>query len=376
MASLKIILVANTDWYLFNFRLEFARHLRSLGYDVLLVSPPGRYVERMQAEGFRWLPIPFSRRSINPLTEWAPVLALSRLYRAEAPDLVHHFTIKPVIYGSLAARLSGIRAVVNAVTGMGVVYSSRSRILLRSVVDNLLRMAMQPRNSQLILQNPDDVSVFRRRCLAQDDRIHLIRGSGVDGNVFKPRPSGRRRSDCRVLFAARLIKPKGVHHFAQIGQRYAERENVHFLVAGNVDDGNPEAVALHELERWENKGWIELLGHVENMAATLAECDIVVHPSSYGEGVPRILVEAAATGLPLVAFDVAGSREIVINDKNGFLVPVGNQEALERAVEQLIESTELRHRMGEYSRRHFETEYDQNMVFEKTLRVYECALTD
>ncbi|MEO1036546.1 MAG: glycosyltransferase family 4 protein [Pseudomonadota bacterium] len=374
MTAKKILLVANTDWYLFNFRLGLAEYLQRQGNDVVLLSPTGPYVERLEAAGFRWLELPLRRRSVNPLSELAPLAALVRIYRRERPDLVHHFTIKCVVYGSLAAKLVGVSAVVNAVAGMGTVYSSEQRPLLRRLVDGLLKVALAGRTTQLILQNPDDVAVFKRHALMPAERTHLIRGSGVDGKRFAVASDVAEQDGCRLLFAARLLWAKGIRDFVDIGQRYAELPNVHFLIAGSIDEGNPDAVSQAYLDDCAGRGAVELLGHVDDMAALLREVDVVILPTRYGEGVPRVLVEAAASGRPLVAYDVPGCREIVVDGQNGFLVPAGDIEKLAAAVDRLIASPELRRSMGRKSREHFATEYDQETVLAKTQAIYGLAL--
>jgi glycosyltransferase involved in cell wall biosynthesis len=219
-------LFANTDWYLYNFRLALAEALRGSGHEVLLISPPGHYGPRLRKLGFNWQSVPMRRRSLSPFRELALLNRLRRLIRAEKPDLVHSFTIKSVVYGSLAARAAGVSRRVNAVAGMGYVFISddfKARIL-RPVVRTLMRLALGGHNSRLILQNGDDVALFENAGVVDPTTIRLIRGSGVDCNIFRPRPSGKLGGDeFRVLLAARLLWDKGILEYAQAARELRDR---------------------------------------------------------------------------------------------------------------------------------------------------------
>ena len=186
----KLLLFANTEWYLFNFRLALAKAARAQGAEVVLVSPPGPYGEKLRAEGFRWLPLPMARRSLNPMREIFVLCALWRLYRRERPDIVHHFTTKCVVYGGLAAKGVGTCGVVGAVTGMGYVFSSQEFLAraLRPLVRSLVRFAMSGRKSRLIVQNPDDRCAVVDARLIATSQVRLIAGSGVDTQRYRPRP--------------------------------------------------------------------------------------------------------------------------------------------------------------------------------------------
>jgi glycosyltransferase involved in cell wall biosynthesis len=344
---MKIIFFANTDWYLFNFRLPLAHWLRARGHEILFLSPPGDYCERLRAAGFRWEPLPMDRRSLNPWREWRLLNHIRRLYARERPDLVHHFTIKSVVYGSLAARTLGIRRRVNAVTGQGHVFtdSGLKARALRPLVRALLRLALGGAGSRLILQNPDDERAFRTAGLIDPERIRLIRGSGVDTTRFG-----------EYVAAARVLRASGMA--------------IECLLAGEPDPGNPAAIPEDQLERWRAEGNVVLLGHVDDMPALLERVDIAVLPTSYGEGVPRSLLEAAACGLPLIATDVPGCREIVRDDENGLLIPARDSAALTAAIRRLSQDAALRARFGAASRARVLDDFDQTLVFERTLEVY------
>lgn len=371
---MKIVLFANTDWYLYNFRLAFMERLKEFGHEIILLSPSGPYGPNMAKLGFRWVELPMRRASLDPLTELRLIAFIARVYRRERPDLVHHFTIKCVVYGSLAAKIAGIRNRINAVAGLGTVFVNRGykARLLKPFVRALLKLALQGAGSHLIVQNPDDRTMFEKNRLIPVDRIHLVRGSGVDGRRFQANAVRAHDEVCRILFASRLLWDKGVGRFIDAAR--ALEGQAEFLIAGTPDDGNPDSIDIRFLESCRRQGIVDLLGHVPDMPRLLHEIDVLVLPSIYGEGVPRILVEGAACGLPLVAFDVPGSREIVVHGENGFLIPPGDEHALVESLRRLIGDPELRKRMGAHSRRHFESEYDLETVFSKTLDVYRICL--
>ncbi len=219
----RIVLFANTDWYLWNFRRSLALALRDAGAEVLLLSPPGGYGTRLRDLGLRWQPLPMHRRSLNPLREAGFLLHLVRLFRREKPDLVHGFTIKCAVYGSLAARLTGVSARVSAVTGLGYVFSSTDATarVLQPVVRRMLKLALDGGNSRLILQNPDDMALFEHAGLVDPRHVRLIPGSGVDCVRFAPRPPASREAGGpqRILLPARLLWDKGVAEFVDAVRR-------------------------------------------------------------------------------------------------------------------------------------------------------------
>ncbi len=381
----KILLFANTDWYLYNFRRSLALALQAAGYEVLLVSPPGEYGARLRALGLRWRPLQMDRRSINPLREAALLLRLTRLLRRERPALIHNFTIKSAAYGSLAARLARVRARINAVDGLGYVFASSDRKarLLRPVVRAMLRSALRGRAARLVLQNPDDQAAFVKFKLAEARCVDLIPGAGVDCTRFAPRIAQRRATNndsndsqpC-VLLAARLLWEKGIAEYAQAAQTLqAQGRKVRFLLAGMPDPGNPAAVPEATLREWVNQGVFEWLGHVGDMSALYASVDIVVLPSYYREGLPTSLTEAAACGLPLVTTDMPGCREVVTDEVDGLLIPPRDSGALARAIARLLDSRPLAARLGEAARAKVLAKFDERIVIRRTLEIYRELLT-
>jgi glycosyltransferase involved in cell wall biosynthesis len=369
---MKVILFANTDWYLYNFRRSLVQALRESGCEVLMVSPSGSYGEKLLALGLRWQPLPMNRRSLNPLREAALLWHLVRLLRRERPDVMHGFTIKCAIYGSLAARLAGVPARVNAVAGMGYVFisSAPKARLLRPIVRALLKLALGGRNARLILQNPDDVALFAQAGLVDPARVRLIPGSGVDTVRFAPDPASVPRDRVRVLLPARLLWDKGLAEYAEAARLLRQRQvPADLLLAGDPDPGNPAAVPEYAVRAWVEEGLLDWLGHVTDMPTLLRSVQIVVLPS-YREGLPKGLIEAGACGCALIATDVPGCREVVEHEVDGLRVPVQDGVALADAIERLVRDASLRVRLAARAREKIIVKFDEKWIISKTLAVY------
>ncbi|MCD6679535.1 MAG: glycosyltransferase family 4 protein [Burkholderiaceae bacterium] len=371
---MKIVLFANTDWYLYNFRRSLALALRDAGHDLLLVSPAGAYGERLLELGFRWLPAPMNRRSLNPARELTFVLWLARLFKRERVELVHGFTIKSAVYGSLAARLAGVRSRVSAVAGMGYVFSSNDAKarMLRLPVRALMRSALGGKSARLILQNPDDVALFLDARLIDETQVRLIPGSGVDCRRFTVAGVRGIGEPLRVLLAARLLWDKGVAEYVEASRRLrAEGRRVRFLLAGDPDPGNPAAVPGSMVREWVNDGLVDWLGHVDDMPALLGSVHAVALPSYYREGLPKTLIEAAACGLALVTTDMPGCREVVEHEVDGLRVPARDPVALAAAIARIDDDPALAARLGAAARTKALERFDERIVIARTMEVYE-----
>jgi glycosyltransferase involved in cell wall biosynthesis len=368
----KILLIANTDWYLYNFRLALAETLRARGDQVVLVSPEGSYVKKLKDLGFRWVGFPLKRRSLNPLSEIRTLFRLFRLYQREAPDLVHQFTIKCVIYGSFICHLLGIRRVVNSITGLGYVFTEGkgARPWLRRLINVFYRLILF--RTWVIFQNTTDEELFLKNRLVDSDRVALILGSGVDTNLFSPRPE--LEGPPLAILPARLLWAKGVGEFVQAA-RQLKTEGViaRFALVGDGDDGNPASVHADQLQAWVQEGVIEWWGWRENMTDVYAQASIVCLPSYYREGLPKTLIEAAACGRPIVTSNMPGCREVVRHGENGLLVPVRDSSALASALKQLILNSELRCAMGVRGREIAEKEFLMSSIISQTFKVYQVS---
>ncbi|HEY0505382.1 MAG TPA: glycosyltransferase family 4 protein [Lysobacter sp.] len=378
---MRIAFFANTDWYLYNFRLSTARELQEQGAEVLMLSPPGDFGERFAAHGMRWITLPMDRASLNPLREAVTLHHLAGVLRRERPDLIHNFTVKCAVYGALAARLAGVPAVVNAVAGMGYVYASNGlkARALRPVVSALMRGTLGHGNSRVILQNPDDAAALTSLRLVPPERIRVIRSSGVDTQRFRPvdRDAGEDRP-LRVLLAARLLREKGVGEFVEAARMLQHRgRKVEFVLAGTPDAGNPNSFAQDEVREWHRQGLVDWLGHVEDMPALMQSADVMALPSYYREGVPRCLIEGAASGLCIVTTDLPGCREVVTaHGVDGLHVPPRDAPSLAALLMKLDDDRPLLRRLGAKARERAQQHFDERLVIERTLEVYAELLDD
>jgi glycosyltransferase involved in cell wall biosynthesis len=305
---MKFLFYANTDWYLYNFRLSTAQKLKRDGHDVVMLSPPGEFGARFAQHGFRWRTIPMDRTSLNPLQEIVTLRALVQVLKQEHPNLLHNFTVKCSVYGALAARIAKVPAVVNAVAGMGYIFTSGNAkaSALRPLVKTLMRVTLGHDRSLLILQNPDDAEAFVSSGIVPRKYIRLIRSSGVNLDRFHPCErvnEGR----LRVVLAARLLWEKGIQEYIDAAALLRNQgRHIDFLLAGMPDSGNPRSVRIEQVQSWADEGIVKWLGHVDDMAALLPTADVMVLPSYYREGVPKSLIEGAACGLALITTDRPG----------------------------------------------------------------------
>lgn len=345
-----ILLFANTAWYLYNFRLKLAKDLRGEGYRVVLASPYDEYAGRIREEGFEWVEIQISRKGVNPLREIAGFLRVLKAYRCVQPDLCHHFTIKPALFGSTAARLLGVKAVVNAITGLGYLFMhpGLKNSITRRFVFPFFRFALHHPNSVVIFQNKADQNEYHKAGLIRIEDSVIIPGSGVDPSQF---PSHHTFPDKpQIALIARMLRDKGIEEYVEaIRILRARGYNGRALLVGGLDDGNPSAISQDEILQWECEGVIQWLDHQDDIPSILAASCVVVLPS-YREGLSRVLVEAAAAGRPIVATDVPGCREIVQHGVNGFLVPLKNVEKLAESISILLRDRDLAERYGQAGR--------------------------
>ncbi len=364
---MKVLIVANTDWYIYRFRLPLARFLRSHGMDVVLVSPSGRFVPEILAEGFRWQAWEVGRQSINPFTEAQAVASLARIFRQEKPDLAHLHTIKSVLYGSLAARLAHTPSVVRSITGRGYVFLGediRARFL-RVLVKPLYRFVM--RSGQTLFENAADRQYFLDEELVKADHTHLIEGVGVDTDHYQPLPEPEEPPV--VLLATRMLWDKGVGTLVDTARLLHKEIAARIVLVGESDPGNPASIDAQTLNQWVAEGVVEWWGWQADMRAVFAASHLVTLPS-LGEGIPTVLLEAAACGRPIVATDVAGCRDVVTDGVNGLLVPARDPQALAAALITLLKDKSLRLKMGTAGRNLVVERFSAQKVHEQTLSVY------
>ena len=375
----RILLVANTSWYLYNFRLPLLRDLRDAGYEVAAVAPLDGYTPLLEQEGFCVHPWLLARRSINPCHELRAVMDLWRIYRREQPALVHHFTIKACLYGTLASKGARIYRVVNAVTGLGHVFLGRRKRtrLMRRALKPLYRAVFSARRATVVFQNADDQERLIQLGITDGERARLIRGSGVDIDRFQPDAdtAGSFHQPLQLLFPSRLIREKGVQDVLEACRAlWADGLAVELLVAGELDDGNRSSLSAAEQIALRADPRIRCLGHVADMRALYAASDIVLLPS-WREGLSRALIEAASMQRPIITTDVPGCRDVVDHGETGLLVPLHDSRAIELAIRLLLANPDLARRFGLAARQKVVDEFQVSIVNQSTLAQYAQLLS-
>lgn len=366
----KLLFFVTEDYYFVSHRLPLAQAALAAGYEVSVVTRVRQSGDPIRRAGIRLIAFENARSSLNPFAELRTLWRLIGVYRRERPDLVHHVAMKPVLYGTIAARLAGRPSIVNAVAGMGWLFTSGAGLAkwLKPAVRWALRHVLSA--GVALVQNPDDARLLAKFGVP-DSRIRRVPGSGVDLRLFQPYPVPR---GCPVVvLPARLLWDKGVGEFVTAARLLRQRGVVaRFVLAGEPDPLNPATITDEQVARWVGEGVVEYRGWVADMPALLASSHVVCLPS-YREGLPKVLIEAAAAGRPIVTTDVPGCREVVRDGDNGLLVRAGDAEALADALARLIEKPELRQRMGVRSRVLAEQEFGLDAVVEQTLAVYREA---
>ncbi len=368
----RLLFLVTEDWYFWSHRVALARAARDAGWQVHVATRVGEHAGRIRDEGFHLHPLAWRRSSRNPLHEIAAILAVRGIYRAVQPHLVHQVALKPVLHGSIAARLAGRPPVLNAVAGLGSVFSAqrKSLRLLRPTIVTALRLLLDRPGQCLVVQNEDDATFFRERRLVHPHRLRLIPGSGVDASAFRPVPEPR-SGPIVATVVARMLWDKGIGETVAAARLLRGRGvPVVVRLVGAADRDNPNCVPPATLEQWAREGVAEILGQRSDIAQVWADSHIAVL-ASYREGMPRSLLEAAACGRPLIATDAPGCRSLVADGVNGLLVPPGDAAALADAIARLAEAPELRRRLGAEARRRVETTYADTVILQRFLALYD-----
>ncbi|WP_211230177.1 glycosyltransferase family 4 protein [Thiomicrorhabdus chilensis] len=369
-----VLFVVNCPKFFISHRLPIAKSLIEKGHDVH-VAASGETLPVFQEMGIKFHHVSFSRKGKNPLNELRVIWQLFHLFRSLHPDLVHLITIKPYLYGGVAAKLARVPGVVSAVSGLGVVFISsgiKAR-LLRLVLYPLYRLAFSRKNQSVIFQNQDDANLLVEWGVVQPVKVKLIRGSGVNLSAypFTTEPAGK----TVVTFAARLLVDKGIREFIAASRMIHDRGiQAEFWVVGDVDEGNPASVTQLEMDSWRMLPNVKVLGFQSDIANLYQKSNIVCLPS-YREGLPKSLVEAAACGRAVVTTDVPGCRDAIEPGVTGVIVPVRDAEALADAIQDLIENPVKRKTMGKAGRELAEKEFAIERVVDAHLQIYDELLT-
>jgi glycosyltransferase involved in cell wall biosynthesis len=364
----KLLFYVTEDWYFVSHRLPLAVAAREAGFAVSVATRVRAHGEVIRAAGLHLIPFENERTSLNPLRELATLLRFIRLCRRERADIAHHVAMKPVLYGSIAARLAGTPRVINTLAGMGWLFSSGSEGArwLKPLVRRALALLL--RSGTVLVQNPDDARLIAQMGVPPA-RICRVPGSGVDLARFTPRaePGG----PPLVVLSARLLWQKGVGEFVSAARLLKGRGvRARFALAGTPDPANPSSVRQEEIDAWVREGAVEHLGWVEDMPQLLAASSIVCLPSYYGEGIPLALIEAAAAGRAIVTTDMPGCREAVRDGDNGLLVPPRDARSLADALARLLADPAERQQMGARGRARAEQEFGAERVIRQILALY------
>ena len=367
---IRLFIVVNVDWFFLSHRKDIALSAQKAGYEVTIITKDTGKKSIIEALGLKVIDLPMNRSGQNIIEELHTCWFLFRLYYRIKPDVVHHVGLKTILWGTLAAKLANVCAVVNAVSGLGVFFSEENKSLVLKLLPKLLRFSHHRRNLAVIFQNEEDKGLFLKNRIIKEEQAFMIKGSGVDLNqyAYTSEPKGGK---IKVLFTARMIVEKGVFVLTEAALKLkAEYKNkVEFLLCGGLDD-NPKAIKEEELKAVCDGEYIRWLGYRTDVLELLKSCHIVAFPSYYKEGLPKSLIEATAVGRPIVTTNSIGCKETVIDGYNGYLIPVKDSDALAEKLRTLFEDEDLRLNMGRNSRILAEKDFSIENVILKHLDIY------
>jgi len=363
-----IAIVINTSWNIYNFRLGLLKFLQSKGYRIVAIAPHDEYSQQLEDLGFEYRNVKINNKGTNPVEDMKLIWAFYRLYKDVRPDVLLHYTIKPNIYGSIAAWLAGVPAISN-VSGLGTVFldhsfSSRAARLLYSIA---MRFPQK-----VFFQNKEDRTHFVKLKLVSEHRTGLLPGSGVDTFRFSPVDKKGGSTTLSFLFIARLVKDKGLHEYVDAARILKKKyPTVRFDILGPFYPGNPTAIAPDEMALWEREGAVHYLGTSSDVSSLISQADCIVLPS-YREGLSRVLLEAASMARPIVTTDVPGCRDVVEDGVNGFLCKARDVGSLALQMEAMITlDQEQRTKMGQRGREKVVAKFDEAIVID----IYQRAIS-
>jgi len=370
MARKKLLFVINhMDWF-WSHRLPLAVGAQDVGWDVQVCAHGAEHDEKLAASGFTGIALSLSLFKI--------IRDVKRVLDTEKPDLVHVITLKFAFLAGLASRFCKDIKIVHTLAGLGYLFSGEGfkPKMLRTLVGPFLKFALKHPNAAIIFQNPDDMALMVKRGFVREEQCHLIRGSGVDLKQFPHMPEPQNGKPV-VVMPTRLVHDKGVAMFIEAAKIAAENGvDAAFKIAGGAVTNNPLGISDNEMRTMIEGSPVEWLGRISDMPALYAQANLIVYPSYYGEGVPKVLLESAATGRAIITTDHAGCREAVDDGTTGILVPIKDAEATAQAIATLIQNATLREKMGHAARDFVAQYYDVQSVVKRTLDVYQKAIGD
>ena len=368
-----IAIVINTSWNIFNFRLTLMKSLREKGYRVVAIAPRDKYSEKIEQEGFEYHNINMNNKGTNPVEDAKLVYAFYKLYKEIEPDVILQYTIKPNIYGSIAAGRLGI-PVISTITGLGTVFLKDS--FSSKLAKFLYKVALKV-PKKVFYQNAHDRELFVESKLVKEEKTDLLHGSGIDTERFKPSETIKEKKETlQFLFIARLVKDKGIVEYVRAAEIVQNSDHqslitnhpkIEFCILGPFYPGNPTAISEDQMKIWEEEGAVKYLGESDDVMSVINEADCIVLPS-YREGLSRVLLEAASMAKPIITTDVPGCREVVDDGVNGYLCEVKDVDSLAMQMEKmLLLSDDERREMGRKGREKVMSEFDGQLVIRKYL---------
>lgn len=373
---MKILFLTTEDSTFWSHRLALARAAKEAGAEVVIMTHLGDFCPQLEKEGFRIIPWKISRRSLNPFRELHSLLQVIKVYYDEEPDIAHHVALKPIAYGGVAARICRRVPSVNSITGLGPIFIHSRPLFraLRRVMTTILRWVFGASNCHVVFQNHDDRGFIVAQGIVTEEKTIVVPGFGVDTENFAPLPEPD--GVPIVMLPARMLWEKGIKEFVEAAAGLRERAvPVRMVLVGAPDPNNPGCIAEAQLKQWEESGAIEWWGKRTQMPTILGQAQVVCLPS-YREGMPKVLMEAAACARPIVTTEAPGCSLVVRHGENGFLVPVKDSEALSRAITDLLNNKGLRRKMGAAGRARALEEFSENRIAHQILDVYQALLNE
>jgi len=366
----KVLFVITEDWFFHSHFLDRAKYIASSGGTVGIATRFSIHEEDLRDLGFELFPIDFSRRGLNPITEFITALKIRRIVRRFKPDIAHNIALKPVVTGTFGELLGRQGVVINALVGMGYIFTSTDTraSVVKPILSRILKFLLRSNSVHVVIENPDDLNSLVDEGFVRKSQISLIRGAGVDLIAFPFQPEAT--GPVVVTMVSRILRDKGVLEFIDAASQLQTRvPEVVFQIVGEPDLGNPSAIQQSEIDSWESLPNVKYLGRRSDIADILKGSHIVCLPS-YREGLPKSLLEALSSGRPIITTDVPGCREVCEDGVNGLLVPARDSVALSNAIEKLALNQDLRLAMGRAGRVRAESEFSNEIVCTQTLDLY------
>ena len=367
---MRILYIITEDWFFHSHFFDRAKFMAASGETVGVATRFSGHEEELRSHGFTLFPVDFSRRGLNPLTEFITSLRIQKIVRAFKPDITHNVALKPVVTGTFGELLGRQRVIVNALVGMGYIFTSTDAraSLVKPLLSRILKLLLHSKSVHVVIENPDDLNSLVSDGFVQPSQISLIRGAGVNLNAFPFQPEIP--GPIVVTLVSRILRDKGVLEFIEAASHLRmSAPDVVFQIVGEPDPGNPSAIHQSEIDSWKSLSNVKFLGRRNDIASVLRDSHVVCLPS-YREGLPKALLEALSCGRPIITTDVPGCREVCNDGVNGLLVPARDSIALSQAIEKLVLDAEMRQAMGRAGRLRAETEFSNEIVCAQTLDLY------